>query len=58
MIQVNRWRNNLITYHQNGENGFLIHQKDYNDLKSKFGELIKNKNVRCKSRREIGGFFV
>lgn len=30
---------------QNGENGFLIKQKDYNDLKSKFSELIKNKNL-------------
>ncbi len=30
---------------QNGENGFLIHQKDYNDLKNKFSELIKNKNL-------------
>ena len=30
---------------QNGENGFLIHQRDYNDLKNKFSELIKNKSL-------------
>ena len=30
---------------QNGENGFLIHQKDYNDLKNKFTQLIKNKSL-------------
>lgn len=30
---------------QNGENGFLIHQNDYNDLRNKFSELIKSKNL-------------
>jgi len=30
---------------QNGENGILVHQKDYNGLKEKFGELIKNKRL-------------
>lgn len=45
---------------KNGENGFLIKQRDYGELRKRFNELIKNKNLRKKlgdnARKSVGKY--